>query len=45
MKGSQLTVYADSRRRLAKHLSVVQWVLDAAAKAGMQGATARGESP
>ncbi|CAB3746626.1 DUF190 domain-containing protein [Paraburkholderia solisilvae] len=39
MKGSQLTVYADSRCVRTNHMTVVQWVLDETAKAGIQGAT------
>jgi PII-like signaling protein len=39
MKGSQLTVYADSRCVRTNHMSIVQWVLDETAKAGILGAT------
>ncbi|CAB3764837.1 DUF190 domain-containing protein [Paraburkholderia humisilvae] len=39
MKGSQLTVYADSRSVRTNRMTIVQWVLDEITKAGIHGAT------
>ncbi|MFC0401571.1 DUF190 domain-containing protein [Paraburkholderia rhizosphaerae] len=39
MKGSQLTVYADSRSVRTNRMTIVQWLLDEITKAGIQGAT------
>jgi PII-like signaling protein len=39
MKGSQLTVYADSRCVRTHHMNVVKWLLDEIDRAGIQGAT------
>ena len=39
MKGSQLTVYAANQSHRKNHKTVVEWILDETAKAGIQGAT------
>lgn len=39
MKGSQLTVYAANQSHRIRHLTVVEWILDEAKHAGIQGAT------
>ncbi|RDU97822.1 DUF190 domain-containing protein [Trinickia dinghuensis] len=39
MKGSQLTVYAANQSHRKAHMTVVEWILDEARQAGIQGAT------
>lgn len=39
MKGSQLTLYAANQSHRKAHKTVVDWVLDEVAKAGIHGAT------
>jgi PII-like signaling protein len=39
MKGSQLTVYAANQSHRTHHKTVVDWILEETAKAGIQGAT------
>lgn len=39
MKGSQLTLYAANQSHRVKHLTVVEWLLDEARRAGIIGAT------
>lgn len=39
MKGSHLTVFAANRSHRKNHISVVDWIVDEAKKAGIQGAT------
>jgi len=39
MRGSQLTVYVTSQSQRVRHVPVVEWMLDEAKHAGIQGAT------
>ncbi|WP_043284873.1 DUF190 domain-containing protein [Paraburkholderia oxyphila] len=39
MQGSQLTVYVANQRHRVRHMPVVEWILDEARHAGIQGAT------
>ncbi|MFM0725150.1 DUF190 domain-containing protein [Paraburkholderia strydomiana] len=39
MTGSQLTIYATDQRQRIRHMSIVEWILDEARGAGIQGAT------
>ncbi|SDC93919.1 DUF190 domain-containing protein [Paraburkholderia lycopersici] len=39
MRGSQLTIYAANQSHRVRHLSVVEWILEEARHAGIQGAT------
>lgn len=39
MKGSQLTVYAANQTHRVGHVTVVDWLLDEAKRAGIRGAT------
>jgi len=39
MKGSQLTLYAANQSHRVRHMTVVDWLLDEAKKAGIVGAT------
>ncbi|TDG02802.1 hypothetical protein E1N52_37795 [Paraburkholderia guartelaensis] len=39
MQGSQLTVFAANQHHRVRHLPVVDWILDEAKHAGIQGAT------
>jgi len=39
MKGSQLTLYAANQSHRKSHKTIVEWVLDEIAKAGIHGAT------
>lgn len=39
MQGSQLTIYAANQGHRVRHLSVVDWILEEARHAGIQGAT------
>ncbi|WP_321899341.1 DUF190 domain-containing protein [Paraburkholderia heleia] len=39
MQGSQLTVFAANRSHRVRHLPVVDWILEEAKRAGIQGAT------
>jgi PII-like signaling protein len=39
MKGSQLTVYVANQSHRIHHMTVVEWILDEAKQAGVQGAT------
>lgn len=44
MKGSQLTLYAANQSHRKLHKTVVEWVLDEVARAGIHGATVTGIS-
>lgn len=39
MTGSQLTIYATDQRQRIRHMSIVEWILDEARGAGIQGVT------
>jgi PII-like signaling protein len=39
MKGSQLTLYADTQGHRKGHRTIVEWILDEAKRAGIEGAT------
>ncbi|HKT99075.1 MAG TPA: DUF190 domain-containing protein [Paraburkholderia sp.] len=39
MRGSQLTVYVANQNHYVRHMPVVEWILDEAKHAGIQGAT------
>lgn len=39
MKGSQLTLFADNQSHRKNHMTVVEWILHEARKAGIEGAT------
>lgn len=39
MRGSQLTIYTTNQGHRVRHLSVVDWILEEAKHAGIQGAT------
>ncbi|MFD1560087.1 DUF190 domain-containing protein [Paraburkholderia silviterrae] len=39
MRGSQLTVYVANQSHRVRHMPVVEWILDEARHAGIQGAT------